>query len=148
MDNISIRIANMGDAEIILKYDHHVPEDIISDKISRHEILIACHDDNFAGWLRYGLFWDLVPFMNMLFLLPEYRGKGFGRQIVQYWEKLMIEQNYKVVFTSTQQDESAQHFYNALGYGAIGGFILPDDVYEIILSKNLEARHDCHCKPK
>lgn len=39
--------------------------------------------------------------------------------------------------TSTASDKYAQHFYIKLGYKMIEGFLLEDDPYEAILSKNL-----------
>lgn len=65
------------------------------------------------------------------------RGKGYGRQMVKYWEKEMQKLDFNVVMTSTASDEYAQHFYHKLGYKIIGGFTLGADPYEVILSKNL-----------
>ena len=39
-------------------------------------------DDKFVGWLRYNLFWDNTPFMNMLYLLDNERGKRNGSRLV------------------------------------------------------------------
>ena len=41
-------------------------------------VLVMLDGDNFAGWLRWGLFWDEHPFMNLLYLLEPYRGKGLA----------------------------------------------------------------------
>ena len=136
------RLANIDDAAIIAKHDTAIPENIIKDKVLRNEILVAYDGEKFIGWLRYGLFWDIVPFMNMLEILPEYQGKGIGRQLVEFWESEMKTLGHTQVMTSTQQNENAQHFYNALGYAAMGGFIqsfeaISDESYEIILAKYL-----------
>ena len=141
MLKLELRLANAGDAVALIKHDKHISERIITEKISRNEIYVACDDDKFIGWLRYSLFWDTIPFMNMLYLLPEYRGKGVGRKFVQFWENEMKRLDYKKFMTSTQQNEQAQHFYVALGYVAVGGFIqtsgtLLDESFEIILVKN------------
>lgn len=89
------------------------------------------------GWLRYNLFWDNTPFMNMLYLLDDYRGKGFGRKFVKYWEGDMKQLNYEMVMTSTASDEYAQHFYNKLGYITVGGFLFVYDPFEVILYKKI-----------
>jgi hypothetical protein len=39
--------------------------------------------------------------------------------------------------TSTQQNETAQHFYTHLGYRSIGGFMQLNGEYEIIFSKDI-----------
>ena len=142
MSEVIIKTANENDVEVISKHEHHLSKAVLRDKISRNEILAVFDNGIFIGWLRYGMFMDLVPFMYMLELLPEYRGMGLGKKLVLHWEKNMRGQGYKMVMTSTQQNEHAQHFYNALGYVAVGGFIqtheaLTDESYEIILSKVL-----------
>jgi len=137
MNGIIIRNASMDDAVMISQHDKHVTFSILHDKINRHEVLVVHDDNTFAGWLRYGFFWDNTPFMNMLFLLPEYRRKGIGKRLVLFWEGQMKAQGYKTVLTSTQQNEFAQHFYVDLGYKAIGGFNLCDKPYEIIFAKDV-----------
>jgi len=137
-----MRLANTNDMTVIAKHDTAIPENVIKDKILRNEVYVAYDGDRFIGWLRYGLFWDIVPFMNMLEVSPDYRGKGIGRLLVKFWESEMKALGHKQVMTSTQQNEYAQHFYNALGYVAMGGFIqsfeaISDESYEIILAKYL-----------
>lgn len=85
-------------------------------------IYIVEAEDSIAGWLRYGLFWDNTPFMNMLYLLEEYRGKGLGSALVSHWERELLARGFSTVMTSTASDEYAQHFYHKLGYRAVGGF--------------------------
>ena len=75
--------------------------------------------------------------MNMLYLLENSRGNGYGRQLVEYWEKEMMQLGYEVVMTSTASNEYAQHFYNKLGYATIGGFLMGNEPYEVILVKEL-----------
>ena len=76
------------------------------------------------GWLRYNLFWDNTPFMNMLFLLDNYRGKGYGKQLVNTWKCNMKAIGYDIVRTSTLSNEQAQHFYRKLGYKDAGSLLL------------------------
>jgi len=139
MNTINIRHASVDDAAVIAQHDKHVAFSILNDKIERHEVLVVHEGDIFAGWLRYSLFWDNTPFMNMLFLLPEYRSKGIGKQLVLFWEEEMKGKGYKMVLTSTQQNESTQHFYVALGYKATGGFHIEGEPFEIIFAKKLLA---------
>ena len=91
----------------------------------------------FIGWLRFNLFWDEIPFMNMLYFLEEYRGKGYGKQLVDYWEKEMLKNNYQKVLTSTLSNEQAQFFYRKNGYVDCGSLLLPNEPLEIILLKSL-----------
>lgn len=137
---INIRAADINDIDTILFYDKHIPEREIINSINLNRIYIAERRNKFCGWLRYNLFWDSIPFMNMLYLLENERGKGYGKQMLQYWEKEMRLLGYSTVMTSTQSNEYSQHFYVKHGYQSIGGFLLENDPYELILTKRIKDR--------
>ena len=132
-----IRYANEDDLEILMKYDKHIREKELKDSINNKRILVMFINDVFIGWLRYNLFWDSEPFMNMLYFLEGYRGKGYGGQLIHYWEEEMVKSNYKRVLTSTLSNERAQFFYRKNGYGDCGALLLPHEPLEIIFLKNL-----------
>ena len=135
--SVKIRLAEESDFEILSQHDKHISAEILKKKISDKNILIAETNKKFAGWLRYNLFWDEIPFMNMLFVLENFRGIGIGEKLVREWEKLMSEQGYKLLLTSTQANEYAQHFYRKQGYRDLGGFTPFGEEYEIILGKKI-----------
>ena len=134
---MNIRYASEQDRAFLVSNDKWICSGTIQKKIIDKQILVAQDKENLIGWLRYGLFWDNVPFMYMLHLLDEYQGKGLGRTLVEYWENEMKRKGHKVVLTSTAQTEYAQHFYVKLGYRSIGSFQLSDEPLEIIFSKSL-----------
>jgi ribosomal protein S18 acetylase RimI-like enzyme len=119
-----------------LKEHDHIRAEFIKTKIENREIYVA-EEEEIAGWLRYNFFWDNVPFMTHLYLLEDYRNKGIGRKLVNHWENEMKINGYKNVLTSTQSNESGQHFYRKLGYVEIGGMKYLEDPYEIIFFKEL-----------
>ncbi|GIP17557.1 N-acetyltransferase [Paenibacillus montaniterrae] len=130
--------ATSTDYHFIEKRDHHLRKELIQRKIDAQEIYIMRNKagDN-IGWLRYGYFWDNIPFMNMLWLDEPYRGKGFGAEVVAFWEVQMKQQGFKLVMTSTLSNEQAQHFYRKLGYKDAGGLLLENEPLEILLTKVL-----------
>lgn len=134
---IIIRAADKSDAELLLSYDRHISRSELESIIGLGRVFILECGGSFAGWLRYGLFWDNTPFMNMLFLLEEYRSRGFGKIFVEFWERKMAEYGYAEVMTSTASDEYAQHFYNRLGYTTVGGFAPSGEPFELILTKKI-----------
>ena len=134
---MDIRIAEMRDAGALLAHDRHITRARLERKIADRQILVLLDGENFAGWLRWGLFWDEHPFMNLLYLLEPYRGKGLGRELVKDWERRMKAEGHEVVMTSTQANECAQFFYRHMGYADAGSFALPGDPLELILQKAL-----------
>ena len=134
---INIRLATEADLPFLEKNDRHIRLSEIRALVGQNRILLAEMDGEIVGWLRWSLFWDNTPFMNMLYFLEDYRGKGYGRQIVEHWENQMRQEGYDLVMTSSLSDEQAQHFYRKLGYVDSGSLLLPCEAPEIIFTKRI-----------
>lgn len=134
---MNIRVATQKDFDFLFRNDRHIAKEELTHCIARNRIYIAERNSQPIGWLRYNLFWDNTPFMNMLYLFKDYRGMGYGKNLVEHWEEQMKLLRYESVMTSTASDEYAQHFYIKMGYHTIGGFTFLNDPYEIILMKLL-----------
>jgi ribosomal protein S18 acetylase RimI-like enzyme len=132
---MDIRIASQNEYRQLVELDHHIPIEMLAYKIDRREIIVAIKDGSLIGWLRYGYFWDSIPFMNMLTVIEEYRGKGIGTQLTTYWETMLREKGFAEVLTSTLADERGQFLYRKLGYQDCGALIFPHEPLEIILRK-------------
>ena len=132
-----IRYAEITDFLWLKEHEKYISDKILKTKIETKEVYIVQEDKEIVGWLRYNLFWDNVPFMNKIFLLEEYRRKGIGRKLVNYWEEKMKEQDYQNVLTSTQSNEEGQHFYRKMGYTEIGSIKYLEEPLEIIFYKKL-----------
>lgn len=133
-----IRLAQSWDLDTLTSLDKHISASELKHCISLRRVIIDEEDGKLAGWLRFGLFWDNTPFMNMLFIVDGERGKGYGAALCDFWENEMQAQGYDLVLTSTLSNESAQHFYRKRGYKDCGSLILPNEPLEIILMKELD----------
>lgn len=100
-----IRYAVQSDFESLCEYDRHISGDELQRSIDTQRVLVMFEGDSLIGWLRFSLFWDEIPFMNMLYLLEGYRGKGFGAQLTRRWEGEMAKRGHKRVLTSTLSNE-------------------------------------------
>lgn len=134
---MKISIAGNEDFANLRQHERHISETQLIEKIIARQIYVFRQGDEFIGWMRWGLFWDNFPFLNMLSFLEEWRGKGYGTKAMKYWEAEMKKQGHKTLLTSTASDETSQHFYVKLGYKAIGGFTLLDDPLELIFAKTV-----------
>lgn len=130
-----IRYAQNDDLEALMKYDTHIAGRELENSISSRHVPVSFENGTLVGWLRFNLFWDSIPFMNMLYVLPEHRGKGHGSALVDFWEKEMLESGYKMLLTSTLSNEQAQFFYRKKGYTDCGSLLLPHEPLEIIMLK-------------
>ena len=132
-----IRYAEIEDKEILKLYDKHINEEELNNLIKLKRILVMYENGKFIGWLRYNLFWDNIPFMNMLYFLESERNKGYGSKIISFWENEMKKKGYNFVMTSTQSNEQAQFFYRKHNYIDSGSLLLPGEPLEIIFYKQI-----------
>lgn len=133
-----IRFASTEDLDALSELDGHISETELLNVIEQRRVIVAAEGGRILGWLRYGLFWDNLPFMNMLYIIDGERGKGLGTALCDFWEREIKALGYSLALTSTQADERGQFFYRKRGYRDCGSLILPGEVTEIILYKKLE----------
>jgi GNAT superfamily N-acetyltransferase len=139
MDSVThVRLATHDDLDELTERER-LPEAEVAAILTRGRILLAVDDDRegVIGWLRWGLFWDEVPFMNRLHVDAPRRGAGVGRLLVSEWERDCGRDGHDTVMTSTLSAESAQHFYRRLGYTDAGCLFLPGESAEIFFIKRI-----------
>lgn len=127
---MQIRHVQEIDRDFWLTLDRHLPENQFVQKIRDKQGYVLLVDGVPAGLLRYNLFWDEHPFCTMLHVAEKYQGLGFGKVLMEFWENEMQQLGYKILMTSTQVDENAQHFYRKLGYQDAGGLLLSVPNYQ------------------
>lgn len=132
-----IRCATISDLPALLELDRHISAAELKNAISQGRVLVIFSGDALVGWLRFGYFWDNIPFMNMLYILDGHRGQGLGSSLVAFWEREMQKQGHSRVLTSTQSNERAQFFYRKLGYTECGALLLPNEPLEMIFLKEI-----------
>ncbi|WP_243707291.1 GNAT family N-acetyltransferase [Micromonospora sp. KC606] len=135
--SIILRAADSRDVPILVGADSHVESHELRRIIKSGRVTVCVMDDSVVGWLRWGLFWDEIPFMNLLFVMEPHRGKGLGTQMIQHWEHQQRAAGHRSVMTSTLASETAQHLYRRLGYVDRGCLLVPGEPLEIILGKSL-----------
>ena len=132
-----IRYAEMRDFEVIKRHDSHISEEELKNIIPLKRVIVMYQGESFAGWLRFGMFWENIPFMNMLYILEDFRGKGAGTALVRFWEEETSKSGYRQVLTSTQSNERAQFFYRKIGYTECGALLLPNEPLEMVFMKRV-----------
>lgn len=138
---LEIRYVQKEDQTFWHQLDQHLPEQEFDNKVNYRRGYILLDNNKPVGLLRYNLFWDNIPFCTMLFIDYKYQRQGYGKMLVEYWENDMKSQGYGILLTSTQVDETAQHFYRKLGYKDCGGLVIDIPGYnqpmELFLSKEI-----------
>lgn len=121
---IKIRYAEKSDKLFWLSLDRHLSESGFEQKVRDKMGYILSEDETPTAILRYNFFWDLIPFCTLLYVDGACRGRGYGTALMDNWEREMKQSGHEMLMTSTQADESAQHFYRKIGFHDAGGLII------------------------
>ncbi len=138
---VTVRPAAEADSAFWASLDREHGAAAFLQRVREQRAFIACLDGTPAGILRFSLFWDHIPFCDLVSIRESLRRRGCGKGLVCSWEEEMRARGYDLVLTSTQSDEEGQHFWRALGYRDCGVLTLPfpghEQAPEIILGKKL-----------
>jgi len=127
----------MDDLEALTELDKHISGGELLNSVGLRRVIVSTENGKINGRLRYGMFWDNLPFMNMLFVNDCERGKGIGTALCDFWENELGALGFSLALTSTQSDERGQFFYRKRGYRDCGSLILPGEITEIIMYKKI-----------
>lgn len=135
--DVEVHAATEADLPFLHAVDGHLPDAGVTEAVAQRRVLVAVAGSERIGFVRWGLLWDEVPFMHLLWVVPERRAAGVGTAVVGAWEDLHRVAGHTLVLTSTSAAEPAQHFYRRLGYADSGSFVLPGEPAELVLMKVL-----------
>ena len=117
----------------------HLSQEQFAKVIADKRVCVARQDDIVFGYARFGLFWDSIPFLNMLYVPSGYTRMGVGSGLLSFWEQEMKNQGHKSVLTSAMATEKGQHFFRKYGYIDCGNLYIEGEGLELILSKRLQS---------
>jgi len=137
----TISYAAMEDKAYVLSYGNAMPESEFELKVRDKRCYILRYEDKPIGLMRFNLIFDFIPFLALIYIDEAYRNKGLGSKAMSYWEDEMRKLGHKMIMTSTQVDENAQHFYRKQGYKDMGSIVMDIAPYkqplEMFLGKGL-----------
>ena len=82
---MNIRAAQQADRDFWMGIDTHVSEQGFLHRVRAKTGYVMWEEGRPVGLLWYCLLWDNLPFLNLLFVLPEHRGKGYAAEAMAQW---------------------------------------------------------------
>lgn len=83
-------------------------------------------------------FVDTYGKLERISVLTEYRGQSFGKQIMHFMEKTILENGF---FTAKLHAQThAEDFYKHLGYETVSGTFLDAGIPHVTMIKNLSQK--------
>lgn len=122
----------------MLMKDTEIDKTTLLKKLFNNEIMMAIDTNgNPIGYLRYSLFWDEVPHLNMIVLDEAFRQLGAGKGLLLFWEAEMKRMGYNLLITTAAHNRVEQHFFRKMGYQDSGSFLFASLPLQIIFSKSV-----------
>jgi len=132
-----------ADWEAVSEYDAHIPDVFLRQAILSHRVAVykflgsESGEQYVTGVLRFGFFWDKVPFLNLLYVPEGNTHRGYGSALLLFWENEMRRSGFTRVYASTMAKERGQHFFRQYGYVDVGNLYVEGEGLELILEKRL-----------
>ncbi len=143
---IQIRYAKPYDYELVLKIDSSINEQKWNSWVKREQVIFAFINDELAGWLQYSFFMEKIPFVNRLYVCEKYQRQSLGTGLMKFWEFEMAERGCFNLMLSTEAENTANDFYEKLGYKVLGSFDYFGGHIELLLGKQAVPGGRCCCQ--
>jgi ribosomal protein S18 acetylase RimI-like enzyme len=110
--SIVVRFAIQNDKEPCFEFDHSDRQDIIENKIDMHEIILAERCGEVVGYLKLEYIWSKLPYISLIILKPEFRGKGIGTLMLNYLIEFLQLNGYETLLSSSQVNEAEPQMWH------------------------------------
>jgi GNAT superfamily N-acetyltransferase len=92
-----------------------------------------------VGFIKFSVLWETLPFIEVLALREDCRGRGLGRAAVRGWEREMAGRSLTRALVSTQAGGAAHGFWRRIGYADCGSLDLPGRPAEQFMFRDISA---------
>ncbi|HCR71304.1 MAG TPA: hypothetical protein DIW23_07675 [Anaerolineae bacterium] len=134
-EKLNIRFASEADIPNLKQLDSWTKDIMWHRKILGQEVIVLEAENQIIGLIRYDLLWSTVPFLSLIFIEENYRGKGYSRQMLEFLKMHLRSEGYVALLSSSQTDEpEAQNWHRHIGFKSNGIIenIADDDVGEVV----------------
>jgi GNAT superfamily N-acetyltransferase len=135
----TIEYAVDADLAFLAERSSEKSPEVLRRKIQAGEVIVARLGGEVVAWMTYTLLYDVVPFINILYILQEHRRRGLGTRLVRFLESEVSKAGFRRVMTSSLSNEQGQHFWRKMGYKDVGGVLLADEPLEVFFRKELNS---------
>ncbi|MBP3916539.1 MULTISPECIES: GNAT family N-acetyltransferase [unclassified Clostridium] len=138
--DLKIRFAEMYDLDSCVELDLHKNTDIIKNKITMNEVIVAEVNNEVIGCLKIEYIWTHLPFISYIVIRKDFRSSGIGKSMLSFLEKHLREDGQSTLLSSTMTDAvNPQKWHLKMGFiecGILCG-INENGVGEIFFKKSL-----------
>ncbi len=136
-----VRFAQPGDITQLCELDHAVDKQKVERLIVQQQYIIAEVDDRIVGLIRLEYIWTTLPYMGLIWILPDYRKRGLSKQLLRYLCVYLRDHRHQQLFSSSQANEpEPQAWHRYVGFvdsGCVRG-ANEGGIDEVVFRLNIE----------
>lgn len=107
--------------------DEEVNQDLMSWTQKGHQLYFVLYENENVGFLHLGSRGASMDWLEDLFVLPQYQGKGIGSQAIACAEQMVKEYSDSLYIEAAARNEKAIQLYRKLGYDCLNTITLRKD---------------------
>ena len=136
-----VREATADDVDRISAFEHTVDRKQLMRRIGdAYLVLIVERDARVIGYLRTEFLWSRIPYIGLIGVAEQERGKGLGRRLLETLEESLRVRGYTRLLSSSQADEpEPQAWHRHMGFAECGilSGLNEGGIGEVFFVKNL-----------
>ena len=125
-----------------IERSRRVTDRVLRAKLELNDLVVAERDGRLVGYLRLDPLWSCLPFIGLIWVIEDERRNGVGKALLAFVERAALEQDWHVVYSSTDANEpEPQAWHRHVGFEECG-FIAghnPGGIGEIFFRKRLSS---------
>ncbi|XID94835.1 GNAT family N-acetyltransferase [Paenibacillaceae bacterium WGS1546] len=140
--SVTYRYGNLKDSIAVFARDPQISAHLLIWKLQNQEIILAIDEKaGLIGYLRLEYLWSKYPYIGLIVVQPDYRGRGIGANLLAFAQDHLKRKGLRDLYSSSQANESRpQEWHRKMGFRECG--ILNDinegKVGEVFFVKSIE----------
>lgn len=117
---IVVRLATQEDQSFVGR-DGYISDTRLRDKIDAGEVFLVSQGQRPCGYLRLEFLWSILPYIALIWVREDARGKGLSRALLTFVEDHLASRGHTVLYSSSQLDEpQPQAWHRHMGFEECG----------------------------
>ena len=134
-----LRAAQDTDFAFLRDFSSEPRDDRLRAQIQDGRLRIIESAEGPIGFIKFYVLWEVLPFIEVIMIRNDCRGRGIGRAAVRAWEAEMSARAFQRAIISTQADETSQDFWRRVGYQDCGTLELPGRPVELFMYRDISS---------
>ena len=140
LSDVVVRYAAMPDIALLAQRDRWPRPTHWHNKVAAREVVVATDLGALVGHARFEVLWTTLPFLSMIQVRHESRGRGISRRLLEFLIDELRLRGYAALLSSAQSDEpQSQSWHEHMGFRRNGVIenVARDGVHELVYRRLL-----------